>query len=271
MEVKLPLYLFVLIFYFSHEVVAQRCSVKKVFLEISENLQENTCARVSFLIKLQVQFFEISRTPFLTEHLRWPISLLPIFGKIFEKIIFNRTYNFLLEEDPNQSGFRPFVSCMNRLLTIIHKIFEAFDCNPSLEVRSVSLDISKAIDKVWHKGLLFKLKSMGISGDLFNLLENYLSGRLQRVALNEQTSSWRPVLAGVPQSSILGPLLFQVYINDLPNELKSNAKPFADMSLFTIVKDKQESADVLNNDLSLTSKWAFNWKMLINPDTFFLF
>ena len=170
--------------------------------------------------------------------------------------------------NPNQSGFRPSDSCINQLLAITHEIFEAFDCNPPLEVRSVFLDISKAFDKVWHKGLLYKLKSMGISRDLFNLLENYLSVRLQRVVLNGQTSSWRPVLAGVPQGSILGPHLFLVYINDLPNELKSNTKLFADdTSLFTIVKDKQESADVLNNDLSLISKWAFNWKMLFNPDT----
>ena len=101
---------------------------------------------------------------------------------------------------------------------------------------------------------------MGISEDLFDLLENYLSGRLQRVFLNGQASSWRPVLAGVPQGSIMYLLLFLVYINDLPNELKSNAKLFTDdTSLFTIVKDKQDSADVLNNDLSLISKWALNW------------
>ena len=94
-----------------------------------------------------------------------------------------------------------------------------------------------------------------------------MSGRLQRVVLNGQTSSWRPALAGVPQGSILGPLLFLIYINDLPDELKSNAKLFADdTSLFSIVKDENESANALNYDLSQISKWAFNWKMLFNPD-----
>ena len=199
-----------------------------------------------------------------------PISLLHISGKIFEKIIFNRIYNFISEEtllNHNQSGFCPPDSCVNQLIAITHEIFEAFDCNPTLEVRSVFLDISKAFDKVWHEGLLYKLKSMGISGELHKLSENYLSGRLQRVVLNGQTSSWRPVLAGVPQGSILGPLLFLVYINDLPNGLKSNAKLFAhDTSLFTIVKDKNESADVLNKDLLLISKWAYDSKMLFNPD-----
>ena len=84
-------------------------------------------------------------------------------------------------------------SCINQLLAITHEIFEAFDCNPSLEVRSVFLDISKAFDKVCHEGLLYKLKSMGIPGELYNLLENYLAGRHQSVILNGQTSSCRPV------------------------------------------------------------------------------
>ena len=74
-------------------------------------------------------------------------------------------------------------------------------------------------------------------------------------------------MAGAPQGSMLGPLLFLIYINDLPNELKSNVKLFADdTSLLTIVKDENDSANVLNNDLLLILKWAFNWKMLFNPD-----
>ena len=84
--------------------------------------------------------------------------------------------------------------------------------------------MSKAFDKVWHEGLLFKLRSMGILGELYNLFGNYLSDRFQRVILNGETSSWRPAIAGIPQGSILGPLLFLVYINYLPNELKSSVK-----------------------------------------------
>ena len=92
----------------------------------------------------------------------------------------NKIYHVLLEKrllNPNQSGFRTSDSCINQLLVIAHGIFEAFDCNPTLDVRLVFLDISKAFDKVWHEGLLFKLRSMGISREFYNHLGNYLSGR----------------------------------------------------------------------------------------------
>ena len=199
-----------------------------------------------------------------------PVSLLPIFGKIYEKIILNSIFKFLelhnlLSE--KQSGFRPNDSCVYQLLSITHEIFSAFDCNPSLEIRSVFLDISKAFDKVWHEGLLFKLKSMGISGKLLDLINSFLNDRYQRVLLNGQSSDWLPIKAGVPQVSILGPLFFLIYFNDLADDLSTNVKIFADdTSLFSIVENRANSAINLNEDLNKISNWAYQWKMSFNPD-----
>ena len=102
-------------------------------------------------------------------------------------------------------------------ISIIHEIYRAFNCNPSLEVRGIFLDLSKAFHKVWHQGLLFRLESFGIRWKLFNLLEDYLSNRFQRVLLNGQESSWLPIKVEDTQGSILGLLLFLTYINDLPD------------------------------------------------------
>ena len=198
-----------------------------------------------------------------------PVSLLLMFGKIFENIFFNSLCNFFLDKkllNPNQFGFRPTEPRINQLLTVTHEIIKGFYCNPSLKVSSVFLDISKAFDKLWIHFLLYKLKSMGISGELYNLLGNYLSGRFQRVALNRQASSWKPVLAGAPQSLILESLHFLIYTNKLPNEIKTMVKRFGDDTyFFTTIKDINESANALRN-VSLISKCTFNWKMPFNLD-----
>ena len=169
--------------------------------------------------------------------------------------------------NPNQSGFRPGDSTINQLISITHTIFKAFDCNPPLDVRSVYLDISKAFDRVWHEGLIYKLRRCGVSGELLSLIRSFLMNRKQRTVLNGQNSDWGDISAGVPQDSILGPLFFLVYINDLAANVKCNVKLFADdTSLFTVVEDPNTAASDMNHDLELIKQWAHDWKMSFNPD-----
>ena len=197
-----------------------------------------------------------------------PVSLLPVCGKVFERLLYNNMFSFFSENDlisPKQSGFRAGDSCKNQLLSTAHQILSAFD--DGHEVRGVFLDISKAFDRDWHEGLLFKLRQNGISGELIILIKIFLSCRKQRVVLNGQHSSWADVKAGVPQESILSPLLFLIYINDMPNDLNSNAKLFAgDTSLFSVVHNITDLANLLNSDLSKMDEWAVQWKMSFNPD-----
>ena len=158
-------------------------------------------------------------------------------------------------------------SCIAQLLSIIHEIQTAFDNNPAVDVRGVFFDISKAFDKVWHIGLLFKLNAYGVDGEFLSLLEKYLENRTQIVVLNGQTSEWKEINSGVPQGSVLGPFLFLIYINDLPDGITSICKIFADdTSLLLKVLDVNKSTKKLNLDLEKISEWAFQWKMHFNPD-----
>ena len=119
-----------------------------------------------------------------------PVSLLPISGKILECLIFNEMFPFFIKNgliSQNQLGFKPGDSCVNQLLSITHEIYKSFD--DGFDVRSVFLDISKAFDKVWHESIIFKLKQNSISGELLNLLCDFLRNRKQRVVLNGQVST----------------------------------------------------------------------------------
>ena len=199
-----------------------------------------------------------------------PIPLLPNFEKILEKLIFDTIYQYLCKnqlQTPNQSDFCPGDSTVNQLLSITHKIYSTFEEFPSREMRAVFLDISKGFDKVWHDGLLFKLKSYGISGCLFSVLEDFLDNCQQRVVLNAKTSNWSPVTAGVPQGAAISPLFFLIYINDSVDNVSSEAKLFADdTSLFTVVYDVDIAADKLNRGVDIISNWAHQWKIKFNPD-----
>ena len=130
------------------------------------------------------------------------------------------------------------------------------------EIRVVFCDISKAFDRVWHSGLLFKLKSIGLSDELIAWFSDYLSNRRQRVGIKGYFSSC--IMAGVPQGSKLGPMLFLIYINDIVKELSANVRLFADdTSLYVIVE--YPISNLLNNDLLKISPWAGKCLVKFNP------
>ena len=125
-----------------------------------------------------------------------PISLLPIFSKIFEKMIYNSLYSCIITNkllNPCQSGFQKGNSCVSQLLKITHDIFKN---EPPVNTRSIFLDMSKAFDKVWHEGLLHKVKAHGVQGKLYSLLANYLQDRKQNTLINGQESGWKKIYSG---------------------------------------------------------------------------
>ena len=137
--------------------------------------------------------------------------------------------------------------------------YQSFD--QGYEVDDVFLDISKAFDKVWHKGLLHKLEQNGIGGPLLKILTDFLKLRKQTVVLNDHHLSWSDVLASVPQGSVLGPLLFLIYINDLFDCLQINPKPSADdTSLYVTVDNINKATNDLNNDLTRITNGLANGK-----------
>ena len=196
-----------------------------------------------------------------------PISLLDTIGKAFEKIVFKHLFNYIRDNNiltPLQSGFIPGDTTVNQLVYLLNMFSHAVDSGK--EVRVVFCDISKAFDRVWHKGLLFKLKSIGISGSLLSWFSSYLSLRKQRVVLPGAHSDWKTVSAGVPQGSILGPLLFLIYINDIVTDINANIRLFADdTGLSIIVENPILAANTLNSDLNTISAWARQWLVAYNP------
>ena len=127
----------------------------------------------------------------------------------------------------------------------------------SLEVQLLFLYMSKSFDKVWHQRLIYKLRQVGISGEVLTLISSFLNNRFQRIILNGHLSDLPPVKAAVTQGSILGPLFFLVYINDLSEKMTSTVKLFSDdTSLFSVVNEPNISANEINKDLELISEWS---------------
>ena len=131
--------------------------------------------------------------------------------------LFNVLFKYLENNNllnPHQSGLWPYDSSVHQLLSIIYDIYKSFNPNPSLEVRGIFLDMSKVLDissievSVWHGGLRFKLKRLGISGKYYGLINSFLRNMHQRVVLNDHWSKWSSIKSGVPQGSVLGPLFF---------------------------------------------------------------
>ena len=150
---------------------------------------------------------------------------------------------------PPQSGFTRGDSAINQLLFITNEFGKALD--EGKEIRVVFCDISKAFDRVWHIGLLKQIESIGIQGPLLSWINNYLSNRKHRVVINNSNSQWRDIKAGVPHCSILGPLLFIFFINDIVTNIQSTIQLFADdTSLYLIVDDPNETENSLSNDLT---------------------
>ena len=196
-----------------------------------------------------------------------PISLLNSECKVFERLVFKYLFNHLQYNNlltSLQSGFIPGDSTVNQLTYLYNTFCQALDSGK--EVRAVFCDISKAFDRVWHTGLLHKLQAAGVTGDALAWFKNYLSDRKQRVVLPSTVSDWTFLRAGVPQGSILGPLLFLLYINDIVADIGSHIRLFADdTSLFIIVDNPITAANCLNTDLNKISRWAETWLVTFNP------
>ena len=196
-----------------------------------------------------------------------PVSLLCNPEKLFERVVFKHLYNHLNENQiltPLQSGFIPGDSTINQLTYLYNFFAQALDSGK--EVRVVFCDISKAFDRVWHEGLLLKLEAAGISGNLLLWFRSYLTDRKQRVVLPGAESEWTYIRAGVPQGSILGPLLFLLFINDIVDEIGCHIRLFADdTSLYITVENPDMAAELLNIDLDKIMKWAKKWLVLFNP------
>ena len=197
-----------------------------------------------------------------------PISILPIISKVFEKEVFRQLYAYLNENcllSKFQSGFRPYHSTVSALIQMCDVFFDNMDNGKLSGV--IFLDIRKAFDSIDHNILFEKLKSYGVSEMELTWFQSYLTARHQQCFANGFLSTQSQIICGIPQGSILGPLLFLIYINDLPNCLSSTTPCLYadDTQIFTSSYDALEITNSLNSDLENISDWLTVNKLQSHP------
>lgn len=196
-----------------------------------------------------------------------PVSLTSLICKIIESIlkdsILDHLDKFSLIND-SQHGFSKGRSCLTNLLVFMEEITYSLDQGNSVDV--IYLDFAKAFDKVPYRRLFSKLKSHGIGGNVAQWIEAWLKNRKQKVGLNNKYSDWSSVVSGVPQGSVLGPLLFLIYINDLDEGIISKLGKFADDTKVARGVSNDREVDILREDLCNIFQWSVDWQMLFNLD-----
>ena len=194
-----------------------------------------------------------------------PISLTSVIGKIFETIVKRQIVSWLEVNSlicGDQHGFRNNRSCLTNLLEFYDRVTRALDNGDSIDV--VYLDFQKAFDRVSHPKLLKKLRDIGIGGKLIAWIRNWLNQREQRVNVNNRYSQWAKVTSGVPQGSVLGPIFFLIFINDLGEEELSFLSKFADDTKLMMVVNNEFESMQLQITLNRLQKWAETWGMDFN-------
>ena len=192
-----------------------------------------------------------------------PVSLTSIVCKSMESII----REDLLEHmkpylSKYQHGFLNGRSCVTQLLDCIGEWTKQINDGHSVDV--IYLDYAKAFDSVPHQRLLSKLKGYGVKGNVHRWIQNFLLDRRQRVVINGEASSWRDVLSGIPQGSVLGPVLFICYVNDMPETVQSMIRMFADDTKVFAQCDSTEECHQLQSDLDTLQDWADTWQLRFN-------
>ena len=196
-----------------------------------------------------------------------PISLLSVISKVQERIVYDQLYNHIAPYIPvHQSGFCPNDGTELQLSRLLHQISASRECGKS--VISCFFDLSKAFDRVWHKGLIAKLEHYGVHEHALQWFKAYLYNRRQRTKVGGAYSSWRTIPAGVPQGSVLGPLLFLIYTADLPQACLNSyttCSQFADdTALLAAAHSFQDAEDSLQTAVTSAGDWLLQWHLLVN-------